>query len=161
MVLGIPIITGGPKHVNDFVSSPRLLIKLICIFRLSDLYLPLEWVVCIFRLSDSHLPLGWFASSAWVVCRFRSRWFASSAAGGIPTTPQHTDSHPCISPPLGGHEWTLEMGMFAMAGGKSPRNLKIGIFGPRIVAHSSRHDITETLLNKFNNNNNNNIKNVG
>ena len=27
-----------------------------------------------------HLPLGWFASSAW----------------GITTTPQHTDSHPCV-----------------------------------------------------------------
>ena len=25
---------------------------------------------------------------------------------GNPTTPQHSDSHPCTSPPLGGHEWS-------------------------------------------------------
>ena len=24
-----------------------------------------------------------------------------------PSTSQHSDSHPCTSPPLGGHEWTL------------------------------------------------------
>ena len=77
-----------------------------------------------------HLPLGWFASSAWVVCSFRLGglqlplgwfasplgWFASPAMWLCgPTTPQHTDPHPCTSPPLGGHEGTWGTRVFYSA----------------------------------------------
>ena len=34
-----------------------------------------------------------------------SIWFACSIKG-IPPTPLHSDSHPCTSPPPGGHEWS-------------------------------------------------------
>ena len=51
-----------------FASAARV----VCIFRLGGLHLPLE--IC---------PLRRFASSAW----------------GIPTTPQRTDANPCSGPP--------------------------------------------------------------
>ena len=68
------ICSGGLHHpLGLFASSARV----VCIFRLG-LFACSAW-------GGLHLPLGWFASSAW----------------GIPTTPGHTDCHPCTNPLLG------------------------------------------------------------
>ena len=60
-----------------------------------------------------------------------------------------------ISMMFGRRLWkTMVFALFNSAGlrwvgGKSTWNLNIGMFGPIIVAHPSRHDMTERLMKKM------------
>ena len=75
------------------------------------------------------------------ICAFLQAWEASSAHAALSSQ----------APALSVSKMYIYRAGSRWAGGKPPRNQNIGIYGPIIVAHLSRHDITEMQMKKCNN----------